>query len=57
MRLAPGEKRPALNIANKLHPKKVMFLGAVAVPRPEHQFDGAIGFCPIGERTVAQRRS
>ena len=57
MWVAPGEMRPAEFVKNKLHETKVMFLGALAVPRPEHGFDGGVGLWPIGSVEMAKYNS
>ena len=59
--LVPGEEKPDRRCQNKEHILKVMFLGAVARPRYDHNglctFDGKIGLFPFIEGVVAQRTS
>ena len=57
MWMGPDEKRPAEFLQSKLHETKIMFLGALAVPRPEHGFDGGVGLWPIGSVVAATRSS
>jgi len=45
------------NVVSRSNPTKVMFLVAVARPRPEHQFDGLIGMWRITEPKIAKRSS
>ena len=59
--LVPGEEKPDRRCQNKDHILKVMFLGAVARPRYDHNgictFDGKIGLFPFIERVAARRTS
>ena len=55
--MAPDEVRPAEFLRNKQHETKVMFLGALARPRPSHGFAGGIGLWPIGTIERAVRSS
>jgi len=55
--VAPGEKPPEIALVSRAHITKVMFLGAVARPVLEHNFDGRVGLYPIAEQTVAVRKS
>ena len=43
--------------SSKRHISKVMFLCAVAKPRPEHGFNGLVGIWRVSETTVAKRTS
>ena len=52
-----GEERPTFFIKSKQHQSKVMFLGAVGMPREEHGFNGDIGLWPIGTVDLAERAS
>ena len=51
------EEKPTYFVKNKQFPTKVMFLGALGMPRPEHDFTGDIGLFPIGVLDFAQRNS
>ena len=51
------EDRPTYFIKNKQHQTKVMFLGALGMPRPAHGFDGGIGLFPIGDLELAKKSS
>lgn len=53
----PGVDPPHLYALSKTQIPWVMFLGAVAAPRPQHGFDGKIGLWMVGEEYVAQRNS
>ena len=55
--VAPGENRPAELCTNKLHEAQVMFLGAVAMPRVQHGFNGGVGLWPVGYIGEAQHKS
>lgn len=55
--VAKDEDRPVTAILSRSHLNKVMFLGAVARPLPQHNFDGMIGLYPVGDLVPAQRSS
>jgi len=55
--VAPNEKPPSVELESKTHITKVMFLGAVARPVPERNFDGRVGLYPVSEQVPAMRRS
>lgn len=55
--VAPGVKTPTITLASKSHIPKVMFLGAVAMPVPNRNFDGRVGLYPIAEEAQARRSS
>lgn len=52
-----GVEPPALYALSKTQIPYVMFLGAVAAPRPLHGFDGKIGLWVVGEEYEAKRPS
>lgn len=55
--MPPGVDPEPLYALSKTQIPWVMFLGAVAAPREEHDFDGKIGLWHVGEEKTAQRRS
>ena len=55
--IASNEIRPAETTANKLHETQVMLLGAVAMPRTQHGFNGGVGLWPVGYVEEAKRSS
>lgn len=55
--VAKGDKPPTTAILSRSHLNKVMFLGAVARPLKQHDFDGIIGLYPVGKLVPAQRNS
>lgn len=56
-KVPPGVKAPASKCQSKRFIGKVMFLTAVAKPRPEFGFDGKIGIWRICEKKEAKRSS
>lgn len=56
-KVPPGEKVPASKCQSRRFIGKVMFLSAVAKPRPEYGFDGKIGIWRICEKKEAKRSS
>jgi hypothetical protein len=56
-KLPPGHKRPKKPLQHKSHIPKIMFLAATALPRPEHGFDGKIGFWRVQSPYTAKKRS
>ena len=55
--LPPGLDPEPLYALSKTQIPWVMFLGAVAAPRDDKNFDGKIGLFHVGEEYVAQRKS
>jgi transposase len=55
--LPPGVDPKPLYALSKTQIPWVMFLGAVAAPREDKNFDGKIGLWHVGEEKVAQRKS
>ncbi len=55
--LPPDVDEIAFHALSKTQIPYVMFLGAVAAPRPERGFDGKIGLYHVGELKTAERRS
>jgi hypothetical protein len=51
----PGYKRP--RIRSRRYPVKVMFLGVVASPQPEHNFDGRIALDRVSQQKTLSRAS
>ena len=47
----PGMQRPTLHVQNKRFIPKLMFIGAVANPKPQYSFDGNIGCYLVGRRS------
>jgi hypothetical protein len=56
-KIPPGYDRPKKALQHKSHIKKVMFLAATALPRPEHDFDGKVGFWRVSEKYTAKNKS
>jgi len=52
----PGVPHPAIAVGSRAHVPKVMFLGAVARPKPDRGFSGAIGLYPVTEVKTVKRR-
>ena len=46
----PGMARPTLTVHSKRHIPKLMFIGAVACPKPEYSFDGNLGCFLVGRK-------
>ncbi len=57
LKVPPGFKRPIDRLKSKSNISKVMFITAVARPRPEHNFDGKIGMWRVVMPYVAKRTS
>ena len=56
VRLFPGDRMfPSDKIQHKSHIPKIMFLTALARPRPEHNFDGKIGIWRVEEEVICQK--
>ncbi len=55
--LAVDERTPVRSTQHKSHIPKLMFLAAVARPRPEVGFDGKIGLWVFAEKKPAKRNS
>eukprot|EP00959_Pyramimonas_sp_CCMP1952_P266313 5567785-Pyramimonas_sp.AAC.1 len=57
LKLPPGMKQQRKVVASRSHIPKVMFLSAIAKPRPEHNFDGLIGIWRVAEPYSAKKDS
>jgi hypothetical protein len=58
VRVIPGGDQPTvIRVQHKKHIPKIMFLCALARPRPEHGFDGKIGIFRVCKEKEAQRNS
>jgi hypothetical protein len=51
------ERPKAPKVVSRRHTVKVMFLGVVARPSPEHRFDGRICFTRVAEEKARSRKS
>ncbi len=57
VKIPPGQEPPSDFPQHKSHIPKVMFLSAVARPRPRHKFDGKIGIWRVAVTHTAQKKS
>ena len=51
-KVPPGHRRPKKPLYSKSHITKCMFLAVTALPRPEYNFDGKIGFFRVSEKVT-----
>jgi hypothetical protein len=58
IRTFPGDELPPpLKAQHKSHIPKVMFLTAIALPRPEYEFNGNIGIWRVCESVEATKKA
>ena len=57
LKILPGYEARRMPVHSKKHIQKVMFLSAIARPRPEHGFDGLVGIWRVCTSKTALRNS